>query len=71
MRAQSPDSHINAALSLIKSLANVGWHLEYSFLTNAAAASACTASMSARQQPRNPAPLNRAPSTPGALRRIL
>jgi len=52
-------------------LANSGWAFSYSSFTYEAAASAFTASTKARQHPLKPAPLNLAPYTPGAFRRIL
>lgn len=69
-RAQSPASHIKTAESWFNWLANSGWSFRYSLLTNDAAPSAWLESTSARQQPLKPAPLNRAPNTPGALKRI-
>lgn len=69
-RAQSPGSQINTAESAFNWLANSGWSSKYSLLTYDAASSARSASTSARQHPLNPAPLKRAPNTPGALWRI-
>lgn len=69
-RAQSPASQIRTAVSWFIWLAKAGWTFWYSFLTKDAAAAAQSASTKAIQQPLNPAPLNLAPNTPGALRRI-
>lgn len=69
-RAQFPASQINTAESGFNWLANSGWCLKYSSLTYAAASAARLASTNAIQHPLNPAPLNRAPNTPGAFRRI-
>lgn len=68
--AESPGSHINTSLSWGSLLANSGWTFWYSCLMKAAALSVRSASTRARQQPLNPAPLKRAPKTPGAFRRI-
>lgn len=69
-RAQSPEPHTKTAVSLPMRLANPGWTLRYSLLTNDAASVARASSTSAMQHPLNPAPLKRAPNTPGALSRI-
>lgn len=66
-KAESPASHISTAVSLLSSFARKGWTLGYSILTYDAASAAWSALTNATQHPLKPAPLNRAPKTPGAF----
>jgi len=68
MQALSPVSQIKTTVPACEN--NFGWTFLYSSRTNNAASSAKLASTKATQQPRNPAPLKRAPYTPGAFKRI-